>query len=378
MPEPGRDGGRTVVAMSGGVDSSVAAALSRDAGEDVVGLSMQLYDVEPGDGGMGSCCTPDDLRDARAVALRLGIPHYVMGFQDEFRRHVLDYFEGEYRRGRTPIPCIPCNSALKFGRLLDRAGLLGADRVATGHYARVDFVPDRGRFRLRAAVDTARDQSYFLFDLTQEQLARAVFPLGELRKAAVRDLARAHGIPTAEKPESRDLCFVGSGSYRDRLPQVERPGWIVDRSGRRLARHGGVSGFTVGQRRGLGIASSRRLYVLEIDPDRRQVTVGVESEQYAAALEASDANWITEAEPARPFRARARIRYRHDGAPARILPRPGGRFRVEFDEPQRAITPGQAVVLYQEDEVLGGGWIDGADALTRGIASATILPSERA
>ncbi|MGD8375922.1 MAG: tRNA 2-thiouridine(34) synthase MnmA [Acidobacteriota bacterium] len=377
MPDRGRAGGRTVVAMSGGVDSSVAAALSREAGEDVVGLSMQLYDVEPGGGGMGSCCTPDDLRDARAVALRLGIPHYVMGFQDEFRRHVLDYFEGEYRRGRTPIPCIPCNSALKFGRLLDRAGLLGADRVATGHYARVEFLPGRGRFRLRAAVDAARDQSYFLFDLTQEQLARAVFPLGQLRKTAVRDLARTHGIPTAEKPESRDLCFVGSGTYRDRLPRVDRPGWIVDRSGRRLAPHGGVSGFTVGQRRGLGIASSRRLYVLAIDPERRVVTVGGEEEQYAAALEASGANWIAESEPA-PFRAHARIRYRHDGAAARVLPGAGGRFRVEFDEPQRAITPGQAVVLYRGDEVLGGGWIDRADALTTRIASATLLPTERA
>jgi len=251
-------------------------------------------------------------------------------------------------------------------------------RVATGHYARVDFLPDRRRYRLRAAVDTARDQSYFLFDLTQEQLARAAFPLGELRKEEVRELARAHGISTAEKAESRDLCFVGSGSYRDRLPRSDEAGWIVDREGRHLGMHAGVSGFTVGQRRGLGVASPRRLYVLSLDPIRKRVTVGEESEQYGTALEACGVSWTSRAAPTGPFRARARIRYRHPGAAALVVPGEGARFRVEFDEPQRAIAPGQAVVLYEGDEVIGGGWIDRSAALTRAPASATICHPERA
>ena len=375
--------GRTVVAMSGGVDSSVAAALAAARGEDIVGLSMQLYDQAPdGEGSFGGCCTADDLRDARTVAEVLGIPHYVMGFQQDFRAHVLDYFAAEYRRGRTPIPCIPCNSALKFGRLLERGRLLGASRVVTGHYARVDYVPERGRYRLRAGIDRQRDQSYFLFDLTQAQLAAASFPLGELRKTEVRALARRYGIPTADKPESRDLCFVGSGSYRDALQGGdEAPGSIVDRQGRMLGTHGGVSGFTVGQRRGLGVTSPRRLYVLEIDPRERRVVVGGEEDQYHAALSASGANWIFTDRPRRPFRALARVRYRHAGASAWVIPDPRDRFRVRFDEPQRALSPGQAVVLYRDGEVLGGGWIDrafDAPALTRPKASATLFRPERA
>ena len=348
---------RIVVAMSGGVDSSVAAALVARDGGDVVGLSMQLYDAPSS--GTGSCCTPDDLRDARAVAAALNIPHYVMSFQEEFRHHVLDYFASEYRRGRTPIPCIPCNSALKFGRLLERARLLGAGSVVTGHYARVDYVPSRGRYRLRAGRDRSRDQSYFLFELSQEQLAVAGFPLGEMEKREVRELARQYGIPTADKPESRDLCFVGSGTYRDSLggTEGEADGTIVDRRGRVLGSHAGVSGFTVGQRRGLGVASKRRLYVLSIDPARREVTVGAEAEQYEDALLADGARWIFMDRPRAPFRARARIRYRHDGAEARVVPVAADRFEVWFDEPQRAIAPGQAVVLYRDGEVLGGGWI---------------------
>jgi tRNA-specific 2-thiouridylase len=351
--------GRTVVAMSGGVDSSVAAALAVRRGVDAVGLSMQLYDAAGSS--FGRCCSPDDLRDARRVAHRIGIPHYVMDFEEDFRRHVMGYFVDEYRRGRTPIPCIPCNSVLKFGRLLDRARLLGAERVMTGHYARVDYREDRGRWRLRAGVDRSRDQSYFLFDLSQEQLAAAEFPLGGLSKDEVRALARDLDLNVAEKPESRDLCFVAAGSYRqvlDRTPEhSEEAGEVVDRSGQVLGTHSGVSHFTVGQRRGLGIASARPLYVLALDPEGRRVTVGQEGEQYADSLLAGGANWIFTERPRRPFEALARVRYRHEGAPALVTPDSEGAFRVEFRQAQRALAPGQAVVLYRDDEVLGGGWI---------------------
>jgi tRNA-specific 2-thiouridylase len=329
-----------------------------------VGLSMQLFDrTRDAESTFGRCCSPDDLKDARAVADAVGIPHFVMSFEDDFRRHVLDYFSSEYGKGRTPIPCIPCNSALKFGRLVERARTLGAVRVATGHYARVDYVRERERWRLRAGVDPERDQSYFLFDLSQEQLASASFPLGGLHKSQVRDLARRYALPVAEKAESRDLCFVASGSYRDVLEREGslRPaaGEIVDRAGRVLGTHSGVAGYTVGQRRGLGLSAERPLYVLSLDSRRQRVVVGPEGEQYGRTLYASEANWVFEAEPQRPFQVRARLRYRHAGAPARVVPLPGRRFRVEFEEPQRAITPGQALVAYRGDEVLGGGWIEG-------------------
>jgi tRNA-specific 2-thiouridylase len=347
--------------MSGGVDSSVSAALAAREGGDVVGLSMQLYDqTKDGGGSFGRCCTPSDLADARRVAERVGIPHYVMNFESDFQRHVMDYFVAEYRQGRTPIPCIPCNSTLKFGRLLERARLLGARRVITGHYARVDFVQESGRWRLRAGVDAERDQSYFLFDLSQEQLSSAVFPLGAMQKDEVRDLARSLGLSVAEKPESRDLCFVGDGSYREVLGDAvagpEEAGEVVDGEGRVLGRHAGVAHFTVGQRRGLGVSSERRLYVLSLDAARRQVVVGEEDEQYCGSLVAEAVNWIFHHQPTRPFPASARIRYRHGGAAAMVHPQGSG-FRVEFDEPQRAVSPGQAVVLYRGDEVLGGGWI---------------------
>jgi tRNA-specific 2-thiouridylase len=358
-------GERFVVAMSGGVDSSVSAALAARQGGDLVGLSMQLYDqTRDGGGSFGRCCTPADLADARRVAERVGIPHYVMNFESDFRRHVLDYFAAEYRQGRTPIPCIPCNSTLKFGRLLERAGTLGARKVITGHYARVDFLEESGRWRLRAGVDRERDQSYFLFDLSQEQLAAAVFPLGGLRKQEVRDLAREFGLPVAEKPESRDLCFVAGGSYRDILERdatgLDESGEVVDGAGNVLGRHAGVSGFTVGQRRGLGVASARRLYVLSLDPGNRRVVVGGEDEQYCSSLVARGANWIFQESPSRPFDASVRVRYRHGGARGKVYPATGGEFRVEFQEPQRAISPGQAAVLYRDEEVLGGGWIDSA------------------
>ena len=358
----GTKGERYVVAMSGGVDSSVSAALAARQGGDLVGLSMQLYDqTQNGGASFGRCCTPADLADARRVAERVGIPHYVMNFEADFRRHVLDYFATEYRQGRTPIPCIPCNSTLKFGRLLERARTLGASKVITGHYARVDYVEESGRWRLRAGVDRERDQSYFLFFLSQEQLAAAVFPLGELHKHEVRALARQFDLPVAEKAESRDLCFVAGGSYRDVLDRdptgVDESGEVVDGAGKVLGRHAGVSHFTVGQRRGLGVSSVRPLYVLSLDAGTKRVVVGAEDEQYSRSLVARNAQWIFQDAPSRPFDASVRVRYRHGGAPGRVYPASGGEFRVEFQEPQRAISPGQAVVLYRDDEVLGGGWI---------------------
>ncbi|MEO7271410.1 MAG: tRNA 2-thiouridine(34) synthase MnmA [Vicinamibacterales bacterium] len=352
---------RVVVAMSGGVDSSVAAALMAEAGHEVIGLSMQLYDQRGGEIRFGTCCTIDDLHDARRVAARLGIPHYIVNFEREFNEHVVDNFVAEYAAGRTPIPCVHCNGDLKFATLATRAEGFGADLVATGHYARVSRDEASGRYRLERGVDAAKDQSYFLFTLTQAQLAHAAFPVGALDKPAVRAYARALDLPVADKPDSHEICFVPDG---DQAAFVEKHGGggaggaIRDVEGRVVGAHAGVHRFTVGQRKGLGLSSPIPLYVVGIDAARETVTVGPRAALERRTLTAGGVNWIAGMAPAAGIRATAQIRHRHPEAAATITPLDDARVQVEFDAPQSAVAPGQALVMYDGDEVLGGGWIE--------------------
>jgi tRNA-specific 2-thiouridylase len=352
---------RIVVAMSGGVDSSVAAALLAEQGHDVIGLSMQLYDQRSGDQTWGSCCTLDDLHDARRVAVAIGFPHYIVNFEQQFRETVISNFVREYASGRTPIPCAHCNSDLKFSTLLDRARGLGAEHVATGHYARVEQ-NDGGRWRLKRSADPDKDQSYFLFSLTQDQLARAVFPVGSLAKPQVREEARRLGLVVADKPDSQEICFIPDGDYASfvarKAPEVERGGAIVAEDGRTLGTHGGVHRFTIGQRKGIGISSTIPLYVVKIDADSGTVMVGPRQSLEQNRLTASEVNWIAIDAPASPVRVSAQIRHRHTPAAGSVRALPDGRAEMIFDEPQPAITPGQAVVFYDADAVVGGGWID--------------------
>lgn len=365
--------------MSGGVDSSVAAALLAEQGHEVIGVSMQLYPSTrpehrrgprsgPGaddgtvvDRPYGTCCTIDDLHDARRVAAAIGIPHYILNFESQFDAAVVSNFVREYVSGRTPIPCAHCNSDLKFAALLDRAVSLGADRLATGHYARIAEEAD-GRCHLRRGADPGKDQSYFLFSMTQAQMRRAIFPVGDMDKDTVRAHARRLGLGVAAKPDSQEICFVPDGNYaafvEREAPGLTRPGTIVDDEGRVVGTHAGVHRFTIGQRKGLGLSSTEPLYVLAIEPERAEVTVGSREALGRASLTAGAVNWIS-GSPESSWRSiTAQIRHRHAAAQARVRALDDSRAELEFEEPQTAVTPGQAVVFYDGDEVVGGGWIE--------------------
>ena len=364
---------RIAVAMSGGVDSSVVAGLLREQGHEIIGLTMQLWnqrrlpELVP-EQPTGRCCSLDDVYDARQVATRLGIPYYVVNFEERFEQQVVKPFISEYLAGRTPIPCTLCNNFIKFDQFLEMAAGVNAERIATGHYARLDFDEATGRHRMWRGRDASKDQTYFLFGLTQPQLARTLFPLGHFTKPEVREIARRLGLPVAEKGDSQEICFVPDGNYarfidayfrEQSIAPAATEGAIVAADGRVVGEHSGVHHFTVGQRRGLRVASPEPLYVIATNPATQQVVVGRNEDLLRQALTAREVNWISVAPIREPVRAQVKIRNKHIAAPATLLPTADPtRVEAAFDDPQRAVTPGQAAVFYDGDLVLGGGWIE--------------------
>ena len=365
---------KIAVAMSGGVDSSAAAAILKEQGHELVGFTMQLWDQrrginvdENGEPLPSRCCSLDDVYDARRVAEELGFPFYVLNLERDFERDVVQPFVTSYLNGETPIPCVACNSRLKFASLDRLAVSLGCEKVATGHYARVEFDTGTNRYKLLRGRNQQKDQSYFLWELTQAQLSRAMFPLGEMSKPEARDAARQHGLAVAEKKESQEICFVPDGDYagfidryleaEDATDRLPGSGDIVDTSGRVVGTHGGIHRYTVGQRRGIGIAEERPLYVISLESEQNRLVVGSQEELLGKDFTAAGVNWIAISDPSEPVQADVRIRYRHTPARATISQETKQRVKVVFDEPQRAITPGQATVFYRGDEVVGGGWI---------------------
>ena len=352
---------RVVVGMSGGVDSSATAALLQEQGYDVVGITLKLWPQDCVSRAEDKCCGPQAVSDARAVCHKLGIPYYLIDEAEEFQGKVIQYFADEYKAGRTPNPCVMCNQNLKFGRLISRADQLGAQFVATGHFARVEPSPNGARTLLKRGRDPRKDQSYFLFSLRQDQLARAMFPLGEKTKSDTREVARHCQLKTADKEESMEICFVPDNDYGRFLQQArlvqKHKGEIVSLDGQVLGEHEGIEFYTIGQRRGLGVSSPKPLYVIELDAARNRVVVGDDAALDREEFVARQCNWIAFAVPPATFEATVKIRYSHPGAPATLTPLPGGAARVKLHSPQRAITPGQAAVFYQDDLVLGGGWI---------------------
>jgi tRNA-specific 2-thiouridylase len=344
-----------VVAMSGGVDSSIAAALLKEEGYQVVGVTMQIWSSD--ERRFGGCCGIEAIVDAQRVAQELDITHYVLNFREVFARKVIADFCQEYRRGRTPNPCIRCNQHVKFGALLQRANELGADFLATGHYARIEQVNER--YVLRKGIDSAKDQSYTLYTMTQDHLKHALMPLGNLTKQRVRQIAREFNLPVAEKVESQGICFVPDDDYAGFLESyvMAKPGPIIDRKGNIMGEHRGIIHYTVGQRRGLGVSAREPLYVLAIDPDRNAVVIGPRDEIFGSELVTAEVNWILAEKPTRSIAVEAKIRYLHKQARAMVTPLDSAKAHVRFEQPQMAIAPGQAVVFYQGDVVMGGGTI---------------------
>lgn len=356
---------KVVVAMSGGVDSSVAAALLKEQGCEVTGITMNLFSLSKEyctDENLRSCCGWGAIEDAHRVAMTIGIPHYVVDLKDNFKRRVIDDFLREYARGRTPNPCIRCNEYIKFDVMMKRAEKIDADFLATGHHARVVYDRKRTRYLLKKGKDRKKDQSYFLYIMTQKQLSRTLLPIGDFTKEEVREKAKKFGLSVARRPESQEICFIPDNDYvrflRDRIPEAFCEGPIIDSENRVIGQHNGIIHFTVGQRRGMGIAASHPLYVIHIDSVKNTITVGTNDQLRRNKLCASRINWISKAKMAEQFRVRAKIRYKHREANALVSPLDSGQVLVEFEKPQRAITPGQAVVFYDGDIVVGGGTIE--------------------